>query len=1487
MAAMYDRLGNYIGDDGVGAPPIDDMRAALALKRNKRSPLPAAVANMQKISPELQALMAIDAKPLSLDDIYARLTTPKTTPLSRTEQFTRDMAELPKQFADVENVLFGGPTRAAVLQPWEALLKSAYRMPGIAYRERIAKDPQSLREAAQMRKDLEASTFEGGMFPTQPLQTQGGQNVASDFGKALDTLKVPSAWPVVPSPTRPMLTGSDIRAMKGNVQNVARQVGDIPIDYRNAQSGFTRMDPVTGKPTVGAKAQALMDDWANVLQRRQEVTGTPTFGGIAPETNMYAVRPDKGTRIIQPTRTEDTSSHPFYVDPLTNIISEVASVAELDNKRLLNRYTDLDSHRLPSQRGAALPVAVKRQLNNYITGRLQEIYPNVPIRSGEGGDDALHAAFQIGNKPTIRDKKLLGMYEDFFKTDEGKAAIQQSGGTLVPPSVHAERHAAASKWLNETFKNYLDVRIGTEADPLLQKAKQGITYKPASELKGYAESVYDNARMNRISGGLPETSVFMPEFRALGDKMDVVSAELNELEARKAELTATLPPESEMQGRSFNDVIPGYNDFMRKYDAKIAERNKLRKDMANLRIAQDYETLADAAVQPRLVSKVLNELPEQEKPFYPSLTLAPPESIVYNLKKGTLGALGIDDMVSSFYNDVLTGKVPVEKLKGLTVDKYVQQHFDKRRLREIEEEKAAQTYLTNVNTALQKRIQQVPLDMHFYNTAVIEFDANTPREQAYKDLSADSAVLDICVAECGGADPKKKHFITGKRQTHEAMYDIATGERNPNSNLSRDYSTFTEEIYNGTKLASIRDSTTGYPAALIRMQPASMPGQYNINWVKGYGNDTPIDRAYSEGIAAYLNSKENTIASSGSDLQTNAGVFDTQTPAGMRSLSQRVPGMDPEEVRHLDFDFVELPRFVTQKQFNEIVAGANAHPEGSPTAPWIQESTADMRRRLTAQQLDDANELHTEIMDQLEQVIYDAIQLNESPLSAQRDFLQAVRDDPMHYAGDEDPAIIEYALRFIEEQNPDIAPQDTQTALNNLEYTPSRALAQRQQDVTPPRSIDELYQMFLDIGEAALAQNDNFLGNDRFSFNTGTYSTNDLANGIRNVDPQLVGLDNLTQQERELLAHVVEEEGYNPNYYPGDYRRYDALTQPAPEQLARPPAQQRRFDVVSATDMRRRLNAEQLRAADMVFEHIMEQLDEAAADAQARNEEPLIAQRDALDLMRTERAYYFQDEEPTVMDYVFRDIEETYPSLMQPAPEQLAPPPAEVRLPPEDLGLFEPDPTHPANRPVASTQAPTAELYTQELTRLNARHDALTNDIAEWNRQMLPYIRRENDGTITPEQLRDLENLRDQYDDTVREMRNTQQQISETARQQQAAFEMQQTPQRNTVTPNISTLSDTELSQRLSIEQSTQVQNVFAQIVRGARDSNIALTPELIDSVSNWSFNARALAPEQKEFLKRLLTRHIQRDRGVGFAKGGAVRIAKTIPAMRAELRRT
>lgn len=1236
----YDALGNYVPGDEPTYTQKKPARGVIPDPAYMQIPTPnpayGNIPNMDEMRMALNAMRSANFK----------------DPLAKTHKrfadLQADIASLPQQISDVTNTLVGNPMQMMVRTPIEAMLKRQTSAPELN---------------ALLEKNM------------APMQTPQGEAFASNVGKAFEASKLPP-WPmrggmvesVVGMPQRPMLVPSDVRALSGDAARLATQLGDVVPDFQAAQTGFKRMDPVTGKPTVGAKAQALMDDWANISQRRQEVTGTPTFGGVVPETNMYAVRPDKGTRVIQPTRTSDTSTHPFYVDPLTNIISEVASVAELDNKRLLNRYTDLDSNRLPSQRGAALPITVKRQINNYITGRLQEIYPDVPIRSGEGGDDALHAAFQIGNKSTVRDQKLLGMYEDFFKTPEGEAAIAQSGGTLVPPSVHAERHAAASNWLNSTFKNYLDTRVGTTADPLLQKAKQGVTYKPASKLEGYAESVADAARSNRISGGFPETGALLPEFHALGDKMDVINAEVNELEARKAELTAALPPESEMQGRSFNDVIPGYNDFMRKYDAKIAERNKLRKDMANLRIAQDYETLADAAVQPRIVSKVLNELPEQEKPFYPSLTLAPPESIVYDLKKGTLGALGIEDMVSSFYNDVLTGKVPVEKLKGLTVDKYVQQHFDKRRLREIEEEKVAQTYLTNVNTALQKRVQQVPNDNIFYNAAVIEFDANTPKEQAYKDLSADTTILDICTAECGGADPNKKHFITGKPQTHEAMYDITTGERNPNSNLSRDYSTYTDEIYNGTKLASIRDSTTGYPAATIRMQPASMPGQYNINWVKGYKNGT-IDRAYSEGIAAYLNSRENTIASSGSELQTNAGVFDTTTPAGMRSLSQRVPGMDPEEVRYLDFDFVELPRFVTQNQFNEIVAGAmDAAPSATAQqSRFAVESTADMRNRLTEQQLDDANALHTHISDQLEDIVYDAIQRNDSPLSAQRDFLQAIRDDPMYYVGDEDPDIVEYAIRFIEEQNPDIAPQDTQTALNNLDYTPSQQLAQRQQESRP---VGELYQMFIDVVDNSI---------DDGSFGPNDYTAREFAERIRN--DEVGGIGSLTPQEREILANAVESEGYNPGAY-------------------FPPEQQ----------------------------------------------------------------------------------------------QQLAPPPAEVQLPPEDLGLFEPDPTHPANRPA-----------------------------------------------------------------------------------------------------NVSNLSDAELSQRLSIEQSTQAQNVFAQIVRASRDNNNftysnPLTTQMINRVLQPDFvingvTASNLTPEQREFLHRLLIRHAIREGG--FAKGGTVRIAKTIPAMRAELRRT
>ena len=123
MAAIYDALGNYVGDDGAdaGNTPADiaKMRATLGAKLEARSPL------ARTKSAAMQQLEAIDAKPLSIDDIYYRLTTPLAKPVSRFESLQRDIATLPQQVSDVTNTLFGNPFQMMVRTPIEAMLRGS------------------------------------------------------------------------------------------------------------------------------------------------------------------------------------------------------------------------------------------------------------------------------------------------------------------------------------------------------------------------------------------------------------------------------------------------------------------------------------------------------------------------------------------------------------------------------------------------------------------------------------------------------------------------------------------------------------------------------------------------------------------------------------------------------------------------------------------------------------------------------------------------------------------------------------------------------------------------------------------------------------------------------------------------------------------------------------------------------------------------------------------------------------------------------------------------------------------------------------------------------------------------------------------------------------------------------------------------------------------------------------------------------------------
>jgi hypothetical protein len=121
--------------------------------------------------------------------------------------------------------------------------------------------------AVEAAQGTPARQITGSRFyqaPTTPL----GQVFESDLGKVAEAAKVPHMFPTAPRPAgmRPVVTPNDVRVMGAEATRMGRQVRDIPSDFANAQSGFTRTDPVTNQPTYGAKLQGLAESVGDLAQ---------------------------------------------------------------------------------------------------------------------------------------------------------------------------------------------------------------------------------------------------------------------------------------------------------------------------------------------------------------------------------------------------------------------------------------------------------------------------------------------------------------------------------------------------------------------------------------------------------------------------------------------------------------------------------------------------------------------------------------------------------------------------------------------------------------------------------------------------------------------------------------------------------------------------------------------------------------------------------------------------------------------------------------------------------------------------------------------------------------------------------------------------------------------------------------------------------------------------------------------------------------------
>ena len=902
MAAIYDPQGNIIGDDG--GPTLDQMNLELS-KQNRLTPQ-----QMEKfVAPQSLA---------SQIPGYGKPVPPSQMPPDPLGSAAGNFTELATKF----NPLM--------------MAKSMREAAGIITVPAVA----AVKGVGESLTTSPAGTFTSGKAPayaekvaTQFMQQNAPQTpMAQEFAGAIAPYMADlPAYLGQMSTGRPAFTPNDLRVMGAEATRVGRQVKDIPTDFVNAQSGMQRLDPITGQPTYGVKLQGVAESIGDIAAARRAegkslIPGIPDI--VTPETSLYAVRP-QGSRLVRPTVPEGAAlSRTWDKDVLDEV--------NLDPMTPGRAWDVIDSTVLAQQPQRAA-------FRKFIEGKYKEMYPDAPSLT-----DAKDAFQSMYNDRNARSAKILEFYDEFLQAPEG--AIVGANNALTATEIKA-RHDAASQWLNNNLLNYIQKNVGTEGDPLVKAASEGLTYLPASE--------YDNAlqssggqrlvEQNRRAGNMPIEGSLAAPIAKKETELAEAQSKLNEIEAKRRNLADI----AMKQGLPDPAMLPEYAALTNPVRNAVRERDKIEEQLDNLKVGKAYETAVDYGVTPESAKDFLSRrLEYNERQFYPTVLKTPPQENVYRTHGSHLDSLGFGKLANNFYNDVISGDIPLDKVGKMTVENYVRKTAKTR----VEEERlakaAAKAFKINAENTLRQRAAAIPNDKTFGNAGIIELTKDTPEYDIIRTMSEDTAVLDHCVGQGGsarGSDEKNPWYGNSSR-SYEPILDLVTGQRNPRA--SSDTTSYVRQVLGGDKIASVRDLTTGLPQATIHLEQGQLGAngqqKYNIGYASGHQNGD-IDAKYSGAIRDYLNSIADEINTSGYNIQSNAGVFD-RLEGDFPSAMRKNLNMSRQQFEKYDFD--SLPRFVTLSDVRAAVKAADLSNASPAKAELVELNAA----------IEDAMQEHADLM---------------------------------------------------------------------------------------------------------------------------------------------------------------------------------------------------------------------------------------------------------------------------------------------------------------------------------------------------------------------------------------------------------------------------------------------------------------------------------------------------------------------------------------------
>jgi hypothetical protein len=951
MAAIYDANGAYVGDDGTGENSTQQYYTT---------------------GPDGVPVVNYGTPPAAPSPTLAQLAA-KYNPLM-----------LRKSLQDASGAIAMGGV-LPVVAPVSAAVQNLAAQPGILYRKYLG-DEQSLKEAADIEKNLPTveqlmQKYGQAIAPKNEL----GQEMVGGVSKAMQKLKVPDAWPVVPNaPRRPMLTPDDVRVMYGQGKQTAREVRDIPTDFQNAQSGVKRQN-VYGEDTLGAKLQAAADSVGDTLERRR-AAGSSALAGIPdvlqPPSAMYAVRPG-GTKITRPTVPTSAGDyrpmHSAVNDIITDAFGENVPVPEKQVATLTAEYGKrfLD----PSRASTAL---VRSALDNFQAKKIQEMYPDAS--SPNAAQQMFDTEFM---NPEAKAKKKSQMLEEFMASPEslpikqehaalkfldsapGKKAIQQFNiDQFVQTPEGAEIAAQGKTKLAEFLKTsagkqvlYRDSSAEFLQTPAGQKIKEQITlpsfseftnrYKEAERvLKGPLSNFLASdigaeksktvalAREGIVPGTLEDvehleqfadrpslarirTAAGYPAMGTYYDDRTAALYKRDQLAREIEDLDTQLQPlrQQATEQGVLPEQVEGYADLNKQIRKKRAEAEKNKQDIDNLKLAIAMEDVTDSAVRAKNTEEMKQSIPEKEYPFFPSVTKAKPEETHYVAIDRVLRDLGFGDLAKSLQEDILQGNLG--DTKNLSIEKYMRQKHGERELEKQFEQDKAEQYVFQVQNKLKQRLDSDPSVKRIGNAAFIESTKDTPKDVALADASAATAVLDHCVGEGGSPGKDEFHPFTGrKRIQYLPIIDPLTGRRSAGVSPGRE-SAYVNGLRHGSELVHVIDPETGLPKGTLQLEKLSDRG-FTLGYTSGVGNGA-IDPTFVPAIRNYLNTRADEIASAGSNLADKTGIYDTRDAQGFRSAVRAAKLTEADRLALASMP--NLPRFLTAEDLKQV------YETGAPAVP--------------------------------------------------------------------------------------------------------------------------------------------------------------------------------------------------------------------------------------------------------------------------------------------------------------------------------------------------------------------------------------------------------------------------------------------------------------------------------------------------------------------------------------------------------------------------